>query len=79
MFRFIKEFLEYRRLKQQRKTACQRFVVQQAMVKFFEDLQRTKGTVDLPPFILAVDEVNKLKTPQQIDKMYKRLAAAGLV
>lgn len=79
MIRFIKDFLEYRKMKQKRKTACQRFMITQAMIKFFEDLQRTKGTVELPPFILAVDEVNKLKTPRQINRMYRKLESAGLV
>lgn len=79
MFRIVREFLEFRKMKQQRKTACQRFMVTQGMIKFFEDLQRTKGTVELPPFILAVKEVNKLKTPRQIDRMYKKMASAGLV
>ena len=79
MIRFIKDFIEFLKLKQERKTACQRYMVTQGMIKFFEDLQRTKGSVELPPFILAVNEVNKLKTPRQIDKMYKRMLTKGLV
>ena len=79
MIRFIKEFLEFRKIKQERKTACQRYMITQAMIKFYEDLQRTKGTVELPPFILAVDAVNELKTPRQINRMYKRMLAKGMV
>lgn len=79
MLNFIKEFIEFIQLKQQRRTACQRFVVQQAILRYFEDLQAAKGTVELPPFILAVDAMKELKTPKQINRMYKKLEMAGLV
>lgn len=79
MIRFIKEFIEFLKIKQERKTACQRYMITQAMITYYEDLQRTKGSVDLPPFILAVDAVNELKTPRQINRMYKKMLAKGMV
>ena len=48
-------------------------------IKFFEDLQRTKGTIELPPCISALNEVNKLDTNRKINKMYRKLELAGLV
>lgn len=79
MIRFIKEFIEFLKMKQERKTACQRYMITQGMIKYYEDLQATKGTVELPPFILAVNAVQELKTPKQINRMYKKMLAKGLV
>lgn len=79
MIKFIKEFIEFWKMKQERKTACERFMVQQAMIKYYEDLQASKGSVELPPFILAVNAVQELKTPKQVNRIYKKMLAKGLV
>ena len=79
MLNFIKDFIEFRRKKENQRLCCKRFIILQALIRFFEDLQITKGTVELPPCISAVNEVQKLKTKKQINRMYKKLEMAGLV
>lgn len=79
MIKFIKEFLEFRKLRKERERRCKRFVVTQAMITFFEDLQRTKGSIDLPPFICAHNEMQKIKSDKDLDRLYKKLSVAGLV
>lgn len=79
MLNFIKDFIEFRRKKENQRLCCKRFMILQALIRFFEDLQITKGTVELPPCISAANEVQKLKTKKQINKMYRKLEMAGLV
>jgi hypothetical protein len=79
MFEIIKDFIEFRKLKYQRVMSCKRFVVTQAMVKFYEDLQRTKGNLDLPPFICAYNAMKELKTDKALNGVYKKMEMAGLV
>lgn len=79
MFKFIKEFIEFREIKHQREMSCKRFVLTQAMIKYFEDLQITKGSLELPPFICAHNAVQKLKTDKDVNKIYRKFEMAGLV
>lgn len=79
MFRFIKEFIEFRKMKHQRVMSCKRFVVTQAMIKFYEDLQKTKGSLELPPFICAHNAMQEVKTDRDINKLYRKFEMAGLV
>lgn len=79
MINFIRDFLEFRKLKQQRVMRCKRFVVTQAMIKYFEDLQNTKGTLELPPFICAANAMNELKTDKDLNRIYRKFELAGLV
>ena len=79
MFEFIKEFMEYRKMKKQRKQSCKRFVVTQAMIKYFEDLQSTKGNLELPPFICAQNAMKELKTDRDLNRIYRKFEMAGLV
>ena len=79
MINFIKDFIEFRKKKEQQRVSCKRFVILQAMIKYFEDYQRTKGTIELPPCISALNEVNKLDTNRKINRMYRKLEIAGLV
>lgn len=79
MFSLISDFIEFRKMKKQRVMSCKRFVLMQAMIKFFEDLQLTRGKLDLPPFICAHNEMQNYKTDKQINKLYKKFEMAGLV
>ena len=79
MINFIKDFIEFRKKKENQRICCKRFMILQAFIKYFEDLQITKGTVELPPCISAVNEVQKLKTHKQINSMYRKLEIAGMV
>lgn len=79
MFELIKDFIEFRKLKHQRVMSCKRFVVNQAMIKFYEDLQTTKGSLELPPFICAHNAMNEIKSDKALNKIYRKLEMAGLV
>ena len=79
MFRFIKEFLEFRKMKHQREMSCKKFVLTQAMIKFYEDLHVSSGGLELPPFICAHNAMNALKTDKAVNQVYKKFAMKGLV
>ena len=79
MLGIIKDFLEFRRRKNQQRISCKRFMITQAMIKYFEDLQASKGSVELPPYISAVNAVNTLNTDRKINRMYRKMEMAGLV
>ena len=79
MLNLIKDFIEFRRLKQERVMRCKRFVVTQAMIKFYEDLQQTTGNLDLPPFICAYNAMKELKTDKALNRIYRKFEMAGLV
>ena len=79
MINIIKDFIEFRKKKEQQRICCKRFVILQTMIKYFEDLQRAGKTVELPPCISALNEVNKLDTNRKINRMYRKLELAGLV
>lgn len=71
--------MEFRRRKNQQRISCKRFMITQAMIKYYEDLQATKGSIELPPYISAVNAVNTLNTDRKINKMYRKMEMAGLV
>lgn len=79
MFELIRDFLEFRKQKRKQRIACKRFMLIEAMRKYFEDLQNTKGSVELPPYIEAVNAVNTLNTDKKINTMYRKFKVAGLV
>lgn len=79
MLDVIKDFLEFRRRKNQQRISCKRFMITQAMIRYFEDLQQAKGSVELPPYISAVNAVNTLNTDRKINRMYRKMEMAGLV
>lgn len=79
MFKIVKEFLEFRKMKHKRVMSCKRFVVMQAMIKFYEDLQITKGSLELPPFICAHNAMQELKSDKALNRIYKKFEMAGLV
>jgi len=79
MLNLIKDFIEFRRLKQERVMRCKRFVVTQAMIKFYENLQQTTGNLDLPPFICAYNAMKELKTDKALNRIYRKFEMAGLV
>ena len=79
MFKLIKEFLEFRKMKHQRVVSCKRFCVMQTLIKYFTDLQNTTGYLDLPPFIKAQNMMQTIKTEKQLNRMYKTLELARLL
>ena len=79
MLDIVKDFIEFMKRKHRQRISCKRFMITQAMIKYFEDLQASKGSVELPPYISAVNAVNTLNTDRKINRMYKILEMAGLV
>ena len=79
MFSLIKDFIEFKKMKEERRNSCKRFVVGQAMIKYYEDLQTSTGKCDLPPFVLAHNAMQELKTPTQVNRIYRKLEMVGLV
>lgn len=54
-------------------------MITQAMIKYFNDLQQAKGSIELPPYISAVNAVNTLDTDRKINRIYRKLEMAGMV
>ena len=79
MFKFIREFLEFRKMKKQREMSCKKYVISQALIKYFTDLQGATSDCDLPPFVKAQNMMSTLKTDEQINRMYRTLEFARLV
>lgn len=79
MLNILKDFLEYRKRKNQQRISCKRYMITQAMIKYFSDLQQAKGSIELPPYISAVNVVNTLDTDKKINRIYRKLEMAGMV
>lgn len=79
MLKLIREFIEFMKLKKEREIRCKKYVITQTMIKFYEDLQRTKGNLDLPPCICAINAMKELRTDKDVRRIYKKLSIAGLV
>ena len=79
MFKFFKEFLEFKKMKKQREMSCKRFVLSQAMIRFYQDLQTSKGIIDLPPFVYATNAMSAIKTDRDLNRLYKKFEMAGLL
>lgn len=79
MLDILKDFIEFYRRKNQQRISCKRYMITQAMIKYYEDLQQAKGSIELPPYISAVNAVNTLNTDRKINKMYRKMEMAGLV
>lgn len=79
MFKFIKDFLAFRKEQEKRRISCKRYLISQFMIKFYEDLQATKCGLDLPPCICATNAMKELKTNKDVNRVYKKLVSAGVV
>lgn len=81
MFKFIKNFMNYLETQKKRTIAVKRFVITQQLVKFYEDLQASKGEyVDIPACTLAYQAMKKhVKTDKDVNRFYKKLELARLI
>lgn len=79
MIDLIRDFIAFRKKKNSERINCKRFMIQQAMIQYFTDLQKSKGGVNLPPQIEAINAVNTLNTDRKINRMYQKMKVAGLV
>lgn len=77
MFKFIKSFLEKREAKKLQKLRLQILELRHWTTKFFEDLQKSKGSVELPAWIECKNLMVKLnideKHPDIVKFYYKKL------
>jgi hypothetical protein len=81
MIQFVKKFLAYCKEQEKREIAVKRYVINQQLVRFYEDLQQTKGECNnVPACVLAYQAMKeKVKTDKDVKVFYKKLLAAGLV
>lgn len=73
MIKFFEEFKNKKRRETQRRVLELRYYI----TKFFEDLQKTKGTVELPAWVECKNLMEKLKinieNPRIVNFYYKNL------
>ena len=64
-----------------RKIAVKRYVITQQLVKFYEDLQKTKNEYNaIPACTLAYQAMRQhVKTDKDVNYFYKKLEMAGVV
>lgn len=46
--------------------------VKSALIKKYEAEQKKQGSIELPPFILADQEMEKIKTRKALDRYYEK-------
>ena len=81
MIELVKRFLSFCKEQNKRTIAVKRYVINQNLIKFYEDLQQTKGEYNsIPACILAYQAMKEhVKTDADVDRFYQKLLAAGLV
>ncbi len=79
MFELIRDFLEFRKHRENQRICCKKYLIGQAMIKYYEDLDRIHGNTDLPPFIQAHNAMQELKSNKDVNRIYRKLEMAGLV
>ena len=81
MIDFIKKFFAYCKEQNRRKIAVKRYVINQQLVRFYEDLQETKAEYNnIPACLLAYQAMKEhVKTDADVNRFYKKLELAGVV
>lgn len=79
MFKIVRDFIEFRKQREQRKINVKRFVISKAVEKYYMDLQLSTGNVDLPPFMLTYKAMQGLKSNKDVNRLYTKLEMAGLI
>ena len=81
MIRLVKDFFKFCEEQHKRKIAVKRYVISQQLVRFYEDLQKSKGEyLEIPACTLAHQAMKEhVKTDKDVNRFYKRLLAAGVV
>ena len=79
--RFFKNLINYFKEQNKRSIAVKRYVINQQLVKFYEDLQQTKGEyLSIPACTLAYQAMKQhVKTDKDVNKFYRKLELAGVV
>lgn len=81
MINAIKRFFEFCKEQSNRQIAVKRYVINMQLIKFYSDLQKTKGEyLNIPPCTLAHQAMKEhVKTDKDVNRFYKKLLKAGLV
>lgn len=81
MINLVKNFFNFCREQNRRKIAIKRYLINQQLVKFYEDLQKTKEEYNnIPACLLAHQAMREVvKSDKDVNHFYKKLTSAGLV
>lgn len=81
MINIVKRFLEFCKVQNKRKIAVKRYVINQQLIRFYEDLQITKAEYNnIPPCILAYQAMKEhVKTDADVNRFYKKLELSGVI
>lgn len=81
MFNFFKNFMNYLKQQKKRTIAVKRYVISQHLIKFYEDLQVTKGEYNtIPACTLAYHAMKEhVKTDADVNRFYRKLELAGVL
>lgn len=79
--RFFKNLINYFKEQHKRSIAVKRYVIIQQLIRFYEDLQKTKGEYNtIPACTLAYQAMKQhVKTDKDVNYFYKKLEMAGVV
>lgn len=81
MLNIIKNFMRFCREQNRRNIAVKKYVINQQLIRFYEDLQETKGEYNaIPACCLAYQAMKEhIKTDADVNRFYKKLELARLV
>lgn len=81
MINLVKSFFKFCEEQHKRKIAVKRFLINQHIIKMYEDLQVSTGEVNAIPACLLAEKAMKenVKTDKDVNRLYKMLLNAGMV
>lgn len=81
MINLVKSFFKFCEEQHRRKIAVKRYVINQHIVKMYEDLQASTGELNVIPACLLAKKAmeENVKTDKDVNRLYKMLLNAGMV
>lgn len=81
MIKFVKEFFAFCKERERRRIAIMRFIVNQHVLKMYEDLQASTGEQNVIPACLLAAKAMKenCKTDKDVKRLYRKLELAKAV
>lgn len=81
MIKLVKKFLALCKEEQKRKIAIKRFLINQHIIRMYEDLQTSTGENNVIPACLLAEKAMKenVKTDRDVNRLYKKLLSVGAV
>lgn len=75
MINLVKNFFKFCKEQHKRKIAIKRYIISQELIKFYEDLQVSKGEyLNIPACILAHQAMkDHVKTDADVNRFYKKI------